>query len=74
MEKAVYPNPARSVVHLVQPEAIRSIAIFSLSGQLLETPQPASILDISKLSKGIYILKLITHDGNSRVERLMIQD
>lgn len=73
IQSLFYPNPARSEIYLHHPLTIRSVAVYALNGQLIESLQVAHRLDVSKLTAGICLLHFITTDGNSRFERLLKQ-
>jgi hypothetical protein len=66
----VYPNPAQNIVTIVIPNAeFTSLALFDASGKkVLETPiienNTRYQLDISTLSKGIYLIRLDGANGN----------
>lgn len=62
----VFPNPSKNIVKLESPEAFTMISLYSVSGQLL-LQQPSQnekeTLDLSGLSKGIYLLQARTEKG-----------
>jgi hypothetical protein len=58
----VYPNPATSVLHIDAPMAVDA-AVYSLDGRLVLQQKNAEKIDISKLSNGVYQLKLSDHEG-----------
>jgi hypothetical protein len=63
----VYPNPARETLNL-NNEANTEISLYSVSGQLILRTfvvQEKTGLDVSALSRGIYILKLQSGSGVS---------
>lgn len=63
----IYPNPFKNYVHLKSVSPIRSIEVYSTSGQVvLVVNNPSDLLDLSSLPKGSYILKLISSHGYSR--------
>lgn len=61
----VYPNPSSDRVNVSLPSHISdfSTEIYSMTGQLLKVNENESSLDISNLSHGIYLLKIITNVG-----------
>jgi extracellular elastinolytic metalloproteinase len=77
----VYPNPARSVVHILPEKDLSGgirCTLFDLWGRaLLTTEQTRATawqsiaLDISRLPSGTYILQMDTEAG-SRTERIMV--
>lgn len=59
-QMSVYPNPASSYITVKHAEAIQQIEIFDLAGKLVYKSNVESVetsIDVSALSKGIYILK-----------------
>ena len=59
----IYPNPAKDVITIVFGEKQNAYAnIFNIIGELLIQSQLSSgkiVIDISSLSKGIYVIQLI---------------
>ncbi len=58
------PNPASELVtvHTSQLSAIKNVAIYNITGQkVLESAQPT--VDVSHLSKGVYVVKAETASG-----------
>lgn len=60
---ALYPNPAAATINIQTTEAIKTIELFSLNGELLKTITARQI-DVSTLSAGCYLLK-VTAANNS---------
>jgi len=59
----IYPNPANDYVWIDLSDDLVSVEIYNINGQLVynnDVLQKNSRLDISKLSGGTYLLKLIT--------------
>lgn len=57
----VYPNPTHDRLFLTEP-AVDDLFVFDCRGQrLLCFPQGCSVLDISSLQQGVYILRCGTH-------------
>jgi 1,4-alpha-glucan branching enzyme len=54
----VYPNPAQSTITIKSEYNPQYVKIYSLTGQLLYSRQFEESMDVSFLSKGIYLLKL----------------
>ena len=71
----IYPNPASSIV-FIEGDKINKINVSDLSGKtILEkkySDTSSSILDISNLSKGIYLLKI--YDGKQiNIKKLIVK-
>ncbi len=61
---SVYPNPAKSFVHLKSEEPITRVELFNGKGQSLEfTLLEGSKMDLTGLTSGIYFLKIHTTKG-----------
>ncbi len=57
---SIYPNPVDDLLHVAMEEPLNtSVRVMSVTGQLMETIESTSfngVIDVSKLSTGIYIL------------------
>ena len=65
----VYPNPVqdRLNVNLTGYEGASDIRVFDVNGRMVTSQRTAQInstLDISKLTKGIYLVKVFTAGGD----------
>lgn len=79
----MYPNPASNNLHVSfkqQSHGKVEIKIFNALGQTMLRDHPDSELgeqhyklDIETLTQGIYLLQIITPDGTSHAERLIIR-
>ena len=57
----IFPNPTNAILNISGNETIRKIEIYSIQGkQVFETTSQLETIDISHLSKGLYILKIQT--------------
>ncbi|WP_309641925.1 S8 family serine peptidase [Flavobacterium sp.] len=66
-----YPNPAHSSVNIVSPETIKSISVYTMLGQLIQSQSPnarQTTMDVSLLSEGQYIFKIETASTFSTVK------
>ncbi|HEX8270038.1 MAG TPA: T9SS type A sorting domain-containing protein [Flavobacterium sp.] len=74
----VYPNPANSAVNVSMrssADLIQTILITDLLGkQIIDTQVNASdaTIDVSSLSKGLYIIQINTDSNNRQVRKLII--
>lgn len=71
----VYPNPVSHLLHIV-PEDFHTeftLEMFDTNGKLMirENFQGALRIDITKLSRGMYVLKILS-ESSSRVDRVMV--
>jgi len=74
----VYPNPANQyvVVYNYSPDYARTATLYDMNGRMVKRQllaQQASSIDVSRLSPGLYILKVNGKDGKAiRTEKLVI--
>lgn len=71
-EITMYPNPATTYVHITSPVPV-GISINSIDGKtVLHKATVAGGVDISGISQGIYLVRIISEDGKViRVEKLI---
>ena len=72
------PNPASDSLFLsVKNQKISTITILDLKGSLIFSDKDLSVTEITipvvNLSKGVYLIKITTQDGNSFVKKLVIK-
>jgi hypothetical protein len=68
---SVYPNPTSSFVNIHSKETIDKIELFDINGRLIFTKPNNSQIDISNLSVGIYMLKVVDVDGKSSTKKII---
>lgn len=69
---AIYPNPANEFVKISSSVAIDKVEVFNLLGKkVLSSSKLNDNLDISSLSKGVYMIKLTS--GNSVASKKLIK-
>ena len=70
-EFSVYPNPSTSIVNIKVPNSNKQlgIKIYTLAGELMLQQHFVNKLDVSTLSKGIYLLKI----DDYQPQKLIIQ-
>lgn len=74
LELKVYPNPSRGIFYIdTQMTDVQHWEVYSMNGQLLvqkvNTFQ-TGIIDITHLQRGVYLLKVFTHDKQSFVSKI----
>jgi hypothetical protein len=67
---SVYPNPVDDSLNIVYKEEIEKIKVFDLHGRLVIEGISEKTIDVSKLSKGLYFMELISVYGKS-VQKFM---
>lgn len=66
-----FPNPVKSLLTL-KWLGLQTVQIFDNSGKLIqETSNNASTIDVSLLSVGVYIFKLIHNDGTNVIRKIV---
>ncbi len=73
----VYPNPSSGTLHLESGVPLKSVELFSLSGEKISEWQFSSVFESTlqlptKLS-GIYLLKVVDEDGASNTYKIVKQ-
>ncbi|MPT35384.1 MAG: T9SS type A sorting domain-containing protein [Flavobacterium sp.] len=70
----VYPNPAKDQLFINQPEAYTNYSVYNVSGAKITSgmirPETGSI-DVSELTKGIYILQLSDNGSKTAVIKII---
>ncbi|MGZ3865522.1 MAG: T9SS type A sorting domain-containing protein [Bacteroidia bacterium] len=59
----IYPNPAQNTVTIFNKVPVNKTDIYDVNGQLKIKGGQSSVIDISDLSAGVYILKAETSEG-----------
>ncbi len=67
----VYPNPAYNELYINSPNAIQNTGIYNMLGQEVLTARGNTVIDISGLSSGTYLVKVTDNQGNSSVQRIL---
>ena len=67
-EVVAFPNPAASIVSFSSVEKIKSIELYSLSGQKVLAVTNSNKIDISSFEKGVYLAKVIAEKMRVTIE------
>lgn len=70
----LYPNPASEMVNIECPAESTHIALYDMSGKSLRTMAAAKgvvRMDLSGLSKGVYMVGIYDGQGNARVQKVV---
>lgn len=62
---AVYPNPAVDVLNIKANSKVLSYEIYDLTGRKVGAGNNSEKVNVSNLSKGNYIINIVTKDGNT---------
>ncbi|MDX2000907.1 MAG: T9SS type A sorting domain-containing protein [Chitinophagales bacterium] len=72
----VYPNPANDRLYMQNGKMqVKKVSILNLLGQVLRSPEIAEIaygMDIHSFEQGVYILQIVTENGEQLQERFTI--
>ncbi|MBG7630708.1 MAG: T9SS type A sorting domain-containing protein, partial [Bacteroidetes bacterium] len=69
----VYPNPSNNLIHVNSPQPIQQVKLFSILGELVyQNSYFQGSIDVSNLSEGIYILKIISEDGMHFTKKIIV--
>ena len=72
----IFPNPTSDKLYIQNAEntnRISSLQLFSTNGQLIKTyPKTATIIDLSALQNGIYLLKIVLDDQSIINKRVLV--
>ena len=70
---AFYPNPVRDIVHLTHQENVARVRVISLTGKtLIDIKTQEKSINLSKLSKGMYLINFDMKDGK-RIARKLVK-
>jgi len=67
----VYPNPATNRIYF--SENVSEAGLFSFQGQQILSACHVNSLDVNFLSKGLYIVRIVTADGTQKSTKLEIR-
>ena len=68
---SVYPNPTSSVLYIEAKEKV-SATVIDVQGKVLLNVTNASLIDISRLASGVYVLQVYdTHGGLLKTEKVV---
>ncbi|HCN48959.1 MAG TPA: hypothetical protein DIT10_07685 [Chryseobacterium sp.] len=68
----VHPNPFSDYINISRPELVKSVKITDITGKLIRTiNNPDSVLRLSDLSQGMYILMLEMKDGSQEQKKVI---
>lgn len=74
---SIFPNPAKSAVNISANRKLISAAIFDITGKIQSSyslnNNEKSLLDISSLSAGIYLLRVTTNDNSVITQKLIVE-
>jgi hypothetical protein len=74
---SIFPNPAKSAINISANRKLISASIFDITGKIQSTyslnNNEKSLLDISSLSSGIYLIRVTTNDNSVITQKLIVE-
>jgi hypothetical protein len=62
---SIYPNPASNVIHFSGIDRVADIRVNNMTGNTVRLdPVKGSMIDISNLSKGLYVIRVVDEEGH----------
>ena len=73
-QSVVYPNPAQNSVRIRLDDKVQieSVIVYDLSGKVLIRESQSKRLDVSRLSTGLYLVDVVTQQGDVYSDKLLI--
>ncbi|WP_137305330.1 T9SS type A sorting domain-containing protein [Lentimicrobium saccharophilum] len=68
----IYPNPVKRGNQIILVADVKQFELFDISGRVLISTN-TSIVDTDKLSKGIYVLRIHTRNGDIQTQKLIVK-
>ncbi|MFV0468003.1 MAG: peptide-N-glycosidase F-related protein [Dysgonomonas sp.] len=66
----IYPNPVKASFEINSNKQVKQVSVFDLSGALSVRNQ-GSVIDVSKLSDGIYTARIVFIDGSVKTQKII---
>ena len=67
----IYPNPAKDFVKIDGTEAAE-VQVYNALGQLVKTVRNSNEINVSNLTEGVYLLRIMDAKGVSQTERITV--
>lgn len=67
----IYPNPTDDFLYISSNSPVSEILLVNSLGQIIMTERSTNQINISQLSKGLYLAHIITADGVSSIEKII---
>lgn len=67
----VYPNPTKDYITVDTQQMIKHLELYNLGGKLIIRNNYKNEVDLSQLSDGIYLLKIILNEGTEVTKRIV---
>ena len=73
---SVYPNPTNSVINISQSDSaihIKNVSLVNVLGQTIYANKTANAINVSGLTKGMYILKIESQEGAVSTTKVVVE-
>lgn len=67
----IYPNPSKGIIN-IENKNLDRIIIYDMSGRIIREMIPQSQIDLSDITKGVYLIKLIS-GTKSLVDKIILE-
>ena len=64
-EFSIYPNPFNNVLNISNQVNVESLKLYNITGQLVKSNANSNSINVSELSRGMYILEVITETSRT---------
>jgi hypothetical protein len=70
IEAVLYPNPTSGILNIGNTN-LTKILIYDISGKVIREFKPQATIDLSTMSKGFYLIKLVSDLGES-IDKIIV--
>ena len=70
---SIYPNPVNGIVHISCATEIQLVKVVNLAGVVVLQVDNASVLDLSGLENGVYLMDVQTIDNKHEIKKVLVQ-
>ena len=67
---SIYPNPFNNVLNVSNETEVQSLKLYNVRGQLVKTNKNSNSMNVSELSKGMYLLE-VTTNSSTQVKKVI---
>lgn len=65
---SIYPNPVKDILNINGVGKIENVEIYNLVGQKMKSATASSKIDVSSLSKGVYLINIISNGQKQSIK------
>lgn len=70
---SIYPNPVKDILHIQARVDIAKVELYNVAGQLIFEQSESDNINISSLSNGFYIVKIMDTNGHFETKKILKQ-